>query len=162
VYGLMSEGGWKAVEIFVGQFDCRSQKHLHLTRGTSTLRKDKQEAGIGLQEIGVSLDELVRRHARQVIQQVVKLELVLVLKQHANVTTLSGKQAVVRNGYLPERDVLTSAGPVAVRVPKVRDRSGTGLKFNSNGDFALCQEVAARVGSVALVVPERHPDRRHG
>ena len=39
------------------------------------MQKDKQEAGIGLPEIGVSLDELVRRGARQVIQQVIELEL---------------------------------------------------------------------------------------
>jgi transposase-like protein len=95
------------------------------------MRKDKQEAGIGLPGIRVSLDELVRRGARQVIQQVIELELAALLEQYANVRTLSGKQAVVRNGYLPERDVLTAAGPVAVRVPKVRDRSRTGVKFNS-------------------------------
>ena len=45
--------------------------------------------------------------------------------------SLSGKRAVVRNGYLPERDVLTAAWPVSVRVPKVRDCSGTGVKFHS-------------------------------
>ncbi len=95
------------------------------------MRKDKQEARIGLPEIGVSLDELVRRGARQVIEQVIELELAALLEQYANVRTLSGKQAVVRNGYLPERDVLTAAGPVSVKVPKVRDRSGTGVKFNS-------------------------------
>jgi putative transposase len=49
------------------------------------------------------------------------------LEQYANVKTLSGRRALVRNGYLPE---LTGAGPVAVKVPKVRDRSGTGVKFN--------------------------------
>jgi putative transposase len=77
------------------------------------MRRDKQEAAIGLPEIGVSLDELVRRGARQVIQQVIELELAALLEQYANVRTLAGKQAVVRNGYLPKRDVLTAAGPVA-------------------------------------------------
>jgi putative transposase len=38
---------------------------------------------------------------------------------------------VVRNGYLPEREVLTGAGPVTMKLPKVRDRSGSGVKFNS-------------------------------
>ena len=95
------------------------------------MQKDKQEVGIGLPEIGVSLDELVHRGARQVIQQVIELELAALLELYANVRTLAGKKAVVRNGYLPERDVLTAAGPVAVKVPKVRDRSGTGVKFNS-------------------------------
>lgn len=129
VYGLMPEGGTEGGGGFVGQFDCRSQKHL--TRGIPTMCKDKQEAAIGLAEIGMSLDELVRRGARQVIEQVIELELAVLLEQYANVRTLSGKQAVVRNGYLPQRDVLTAAGPVSGKVPKVRDRSGTGVKFNS-------------------------------
>lgn len=38
---------------------------------------------------------------------------------------------MVRNGYLPEREVLTAAGAVAVKAPKLRDRSGNGVTFNS-------------------------------
>ncbi len=45
--------------------------------------------------------------------------------------TVNGKQAVVRNGYLPERSIQTGLGEVPVKVPKVRDRSGGGIKFNS-------------------------------
>lgn len=93
--------------------------------------KDKQEAAKGLPEIGVGLDDLVRRGARQVIQQAIEAELAELLAQYANVRTLGGRQSVVRNGYLPEREVVTAAGPIAVKVPKVRDRSGTGVKFNS-------------------------------
>lgn len=96
------------------------------------MKKDKQETANGLQEIGVGLDELVRRGARQIIQQAIEAELAQLLDQYANVKTLSGRQAVVRNGYLPERDIVTAAGPVSVKVPKVRDRSGTGVKFHSS------------------------------
>ncbi len=99
------------------------------------MRKDKEETANGLPEIGLSLDELVRRGARQIIQQAIEAEVAQLLEQYANVKTLSGRQAVVRNGYLPEREVLTGVGPVAVKVPKVpkvRDRSGTGVKFNSS------------------------------
>lgn len=38
---------------------------------------------------------------------------------------------VVRNGYLPERTITTGVGEVEIQVPKVRDRSGSGVKFNS-------------------------------
>ena len=38
---------------------------------------------------------------------------------------------MVRNGYLPERTLQTGLGDVPVKVPKVRDRSGQGVKFNS-------------------------------
>lgn len=93
--------------------------------------KDKEECGTGLQEIGIGLDELVRQGARQIIQQVVEAELAELLAQFESVKTLQGRRAVVRNGYLPEREILTGAGALAVKVPKVRDRCGSGVKFNS-------------------------------
>ncbi len=81
--------------------------------------------------ISDSLTELLRQGARGLIEKAVEAELQLLLNQYGNVTDLSGKKTVVRNGYLPEREVLTALGPVPVRVPKVRDRSGSGVKFNS-------------------------------
>lgn len=95
------------------------------------MSKNKQEQAVGLSEIGIGLDELIRRGARHVIEQAVEAELAELLEQFGNVTTLHGQRTVVRNGYLPEREVLTAAGPVTVKVPKVRDRSGAGVKFNS-------------------------------
>lgn len=119
------------------------------TQGTSTMDKDKQEARNGLAEIGVSLDELGRRGARQVIQQAVEVELTLLLERYENVKTLRGQRAVVRNGYLPEREVLTGVGPVRVKVPKVRDRAGSGVKFNS----ALVPPYVRRSPRVSAALP---------
>ena len=97
------------------------------------MKDDKQNRTASpAEEMGLALDELVKRGARKVIQQAIEAELADLLSKHANVVTLQGKRAVVRNGYLPEREVLTAAGAIAVRVPKVRDRAGSGVKFNSN------------------------------
>ena len=93
--------------------------------------KHSQERQNGLQEIGLGLDDLVRRGARQVIEEAIEAELAELMERFGNVKTLQGQRAVVRNGYLPEREILTAAGPVVVKVPKVRDRSGAGVKFNS-------------------------------
>lgn len=102
-------------------------------RKPSTMKDDMQKrADSPVHEIGLTLDELIKRGARQVIQQAIEAELAELLVTHANVITLQGKRAVVRNGYLPEQEVLTAAGSIAVRVPKVRDRAGSGVKFNSN------------------------------
>ncbi len=60
--------------------------------------------------MGLGLDELVRCGARQVIQQAIEAELTELLAQYVNVKTLSGRQAVVRNGYLPERDNYPDTG----------------------------------------------------
>lgn len=81
--------------------------------------------------ISDSLTELLRQGARGLIEKAVEAELQRLLDQYENVTDLAGRKTVVRNGDLPEREVLTALGPVAVRVPKVRDRSGGGVKFNS-------------------------------
>ena len=56
--------------------------------------KDKQERRTGLQEIGMSLDDLVRRGARQVIQQAIEVELTQLLEQYENVKTLHGQRSV--------------------------------------------------------------------
>lgn len=84
-----------------------------------------------LAEIGLPLEEMIRLGARKIIQQAIEVEVRVLTSSYAHVTTTGGQQVVVRNGYLPERDILTAAGPVMVKVPKVRDRSGSGIKFNS-------------------------------
>lgn len=38
----------------------------------------------------------------------------------------------MRNGYQPEREVLTGVGPVPVKLPKTRDRAGAGRRFRSS------------------------------
>jgi transposase-like protein len=77
-----------------------------------------------------ALTELVREGARKIIAQALEAELQELLANISQVLP-DGKRSVVRNGYLPERDILTGAGPVPVRVPKVRDRLGRGVKFTS-------------------------------
>lgn len=81
--------------------------------------------------ISDSLTELLRQGARGLIEKAVEAELQVLLGEYSNVSDLEGRKAVVRNGYLPEREIVTALGPVSVRIPKVRDRSGSGVKFNS-------------------------------
>jgi transposase-like protein len=78
------------------------------------------------------LTALLRNGARQLLQQAVEAELQIVLSQYANVADLAGRRAIVRNGHHPEREVLTPIGAVPVKIPKIRDRSGQGIKFHSS------------------------------
>jgi putative transposase len=113
------------------------------------MSKVTQERGDRPSELGLSLEELIRRGARQVIQTAIEAELAELLATYDNVETLVGQRVLVRNGYLPEREVLTAVGPVAVRVPKVRDRSGSGVKFNS----ALVPPYVRRSRRVSAALP---------
>ncbi len=56
---------------------------------------------------------------------------------------------MVRNGYLPEREVLIGIGPVAVKVPRVRDRTGGELRFESK----LVPAYVRRAASVDAALP---------
>jgi transposase-like protein len=53
------------------------------------------------------------------------------LKEYSDFRNETGQKQIVRNGYLPAREIQTGIGPVKVKVPKVRDKSGQGIKFNS-------------------------------
>ncbi len=78
------------------------------------------------------LTELLRVGARNLIAQAVETELATLLMKHEDNKLDDGRHAVVRNGYLPARTIQTGLGDVDIQVPKVRDRSKTGIKFNSN------------------------------
>ena len=68
------------------------------------------------------LSDLIRSGARQLIEQAVEAELSALLSEFSNETTPEGPARIVRHGHLPEREVMTGIGPIAVKVPRVRDR----------------------------------------
>jgi putative transposase len=68
------------------------------------------------------LTEVLRNGARALLAQAVEAEVADFLGKHSDFKTPAGRQRVVRHGHLPEREVLTGIGPVAVRQPRVRDR----------------------------------------
>ncbi len=76
------------------------------------------------------LTELAREGARQILAQALEIEVQELLERVSQPLT-DGKMGIVRNGYLPEHDIITGAGPIPVKVPKVRDRTGNGIKFTS-------------------------------
>jgi putative transposase len=113
------------------------------------MNKDTSGRSVEQSEVGLTLEELIRRGARDLIQKAIEVEVEQLLAEYENVRVLGGSRAVVRNGYLPAREVLTTLGNVEVRVPKVRDRSGGGVKFNS----ALVPPYVRRSARVSAALP---------
>jgi transposase-like protein len=112
----------------------------------AAVRPEAIETGL---DIGLPLEELIRQGARKILQRALEVEVTVLTESYAHVTTIGGQRVVVRNGYQPERDILTAAGAVAVKVPKVRDRSGSGIKFNS----ALVPPYVRRTPRVSSALP---------
>src|SRR5271156_3792336 len=67
-----------------------------------------------------SLTEILRSGARALLTQAVEAEVAEFLAKHADLRTETGHQRVVRHGHLPEREIMTGIGPVAVRQPRAR------------------------------------------
>ena len=63
------------------------------------------------------MGELLREGARRPLAQAVEAELSGLLERNAG-EWIGGKQAVVRNGYLPERSIQTGLGEVPVKIPQ--------------------------------------------
>jgi transposase-like protein len=92
---------------------------------------------------------MLREGAQRLIQQAVEAELTEMLAQFAGQKDEQGRAAVVRNGYLPEREVLTGIGPVKVKVPKVRSRTEESAVFRSS----LVPPYVRRARSVDAALP---------
>lgn len=68
------------------------------------------------------LTEIIRQGARKLLAGAVEDEVEAFVSGHAHREDEQGRRRVVRNGYLPEREIQTGVGAVPVRVPRVRDR----------------------------------------
>jgi putative transposase len=98
------------------------------------------------------LTEVLRNGARALLSQAVEAEVAALLNRHADQRTDDGRQRLVRHGHLPEREIVTGIGPVAVRCPRVRDRVGDGserIRFSS----AILPPYARRSKSLEVLIP---------
>jgi putative transposase len=95
------------------------------------------------------LTAVLRQGAQRLLAQAIEIEVAMLLAQYADRHDGRGRQAIVRNGYLPEREVQTGIGAVRVQVPRVRDRSGAGIRFHS----ALLPPYIRRSKSLEALLP---------
>jgi putative transposase len=98
------------------------------------------------------LTEVLRNGARALLAQAVEVEVAALLSAHADNLTEDGHHRLVRHGHLPEREIMTGIGPVAVRCPRVRDRVGEGserIRFSS----AILPPYARRSKSLEVLIP---------
>ena len=68
------------------------------------------------------LDEIVREAATQMFAVALQAEVSAYIDAHAEEVDENGHRVVVRNGHHNEREVITAAGPVPVRAPRVNDK----------------------------------------
>jgi putative transposase len=100
------------------------------------------------------LDDIVRNGARQMLATALQAEVIAYVEAFADEVDEHGRRLVVRNGYHAEREVVTAAGAVPVRQPRVNDKridpaTGERQRFSS----AILPAWARKSPRVAEVLP---------
>jgi transposase-like protein len=91
------------------------------------------------------IDEIVREGARRMLAAALEAEVAAYIDAHADQLDEDGHRLVVRNGHAVPRQVVTSAGAVQVRAPRVNDKrldevSGERRRFKSVVLPAWCRK----------------------
>jgi putative transposase len=109
-----------------------------------------RSASSELQEPGDILEELARKGARQLLAQAMEAEVSEFVEKHSGTTDKEGRRLVVRNGHLPERELVTGIGPLRIRQPRVDDR---GLAQEQRFSSQILPRYLRRVASVDNLIP---------
>ena len=110
--------------------------------------------GEGSEEIRVTLDELAREGARQMIAAALEAEVDAYVESFADELDENGHRLVVRNGRGKERRVTVGSGTLAIRAPRVNDKrldeeTGERKRFSSR----ILPRYARRSPKVTDVLP---------
>src|SRR5262245_28067666 len=93
------------------------------------------------------LEQIIRRGAQEMLQKAIENEVAEYLREREGQKDEQGKQQVVRNGFLPQREILTGVGKLEVKQPRVRHRQGG--QFSSN----ILPPYMRRVASLDALIP---------
>lgn len=95
-----------------------------------------------------ALDEILRKGAQKMLGQAIANEVEEYIQAHSDDRDESGRRLVVRNGSLPERDLVTGLGPVRIKQARVHDRR-EGERFTSK----ILPPFMRRVPSIDALIP---------
>jgi len=83
---------------------------------------DKTTATPAPGDFASALEEILHKGAQKMLQVAIEIEVQQYIEKHQEELDEHGHRIVVRNGYLPERELLTGMGPVKVKQPRIDDR----------------------------------------
>jgi len=93
-------------------------------------------------------DELCREGARRLLQAALEDEVAEHIKWSADLRDEDGQRQVVRNGYMPQRNLLSGVGPLPIKQPRVHDRR-EGQRFTNK----ILPPFMRRLPSIDALIP---------
>ena len=98
------------------------------------------------------LTQVIRDGARRILCQALEAEVESFIDHFGELKVADGRQRVIRNGFLPGREVVTGIGNIPVTVPRTRDRgvdSTDRIIFSSK----IVPPYIRKAGNVEAVLP---------
>jgi len=98
------------------------------------------------------LEKTLREGARKMLQQALENEITEYLAKHTTKIDENGHRLVVKNGYNPEREILTGLGPFSVKAPRVDDRK-LDLEIDGRFSSSILPRYLRKIPSIDNLIP---------
>ena len=100
-----------------------------------------------------TLTEPIGTGARKILKEALEAEMEEVSERFADPRTEKGNRRIARNGYLPERDIVTGVGKVSARAPGLRDRGNVGANEKIGFSSSILPPCLGKTGSPEDSIP---------
>ena len=99
------------------------------------------------------LEEIAREGARRMLQLALENEVEEFVQKQSTLRDENGRKIVSKNGYMPQRDIVTRMGPLTVKQPRVDDRNLN--EYCNSGRFIsnILPRYLRRIPSIDNLIP---------
>ena len=99
------------------------------------------------------ITDILRQGARRLLSAALEAEIETFLSQYKDISDEKGCQRIVRNGYLPEREIQTGIGQIPVRAPRIRDRQPDSLNDRVRFTSSILPPYLRKTKSIETFLP---------
>lgn len=99
------------------------------------------------------LEQIAREGARHMLQLALENEVQEYLEAHRDLKDEQGKQVVVKNGYHPERSLVTGLGPLQIKQSRVDDRRVNDFSTSERFNSKILPRYLRRIPSIDNLIP---------
>lgn len=99
------------------------------------------------------ITDILRQGARKLLTAALEAEIEIFLGQYKDIADQNGCQRIVRNGYLPEREIQTGLGQITVKAPRIRDRQPDPQQGRVRFTSAILPPYLRRTKSIEALLP---------
>jgi len=100
------------------------------------VKSTREALAVPRSEVRDFLTEVLRKGAQEMLATAIEAEVEEYIQEFAELREENGRRLVVRNGYMPEREIQTPIGRIEVRKPRVNDKrideEGNRIRFSSS------------------------------